>query len=116
MAGVITVIGSCIAFAFGIISLTVAWLYIGINDQIRLHVGGPYLQFPTYYLSIGILAIIMAAFGLFAGIALVNKKFFNLSLFGSGSLLFCGVLITIPFESTLSWQAGLPVIFLQSPV
>ena len=107
VAGIFAIIGSCLAFISGTVLLIGAWLQFNVNNQIFLHNhSGPYLPFPTYFLSLGIFAIVTFAFGLFAGIAAVNRKFVKPTIFGLSLLTISGVLISAPINSSTSWQIG----------
>jgi len=65
-------------------------------------------------LSVGIFAIVTFAFGLFAGISSLNRRFVAPSIFGLSLLIFSGILISIPIESLTSWQVGLPITILST--
>lgn len=112
VAGILAIISSCLLFAYGVIQLTAAWLEFNINNQISLHVGGPLLPYPTYFLSEGIFAIVIFAFGLSAGISAISRKFIRFSVIGTSLMVFSGVLVSLPIESSTSWQAGVPIALL----
>jgi len=70
------------------------------------------LPFPAYFLSFGVFAIATFAFGLVAGMSAINRKFFVFSIFGVSLLTVCGILVSIPFDSSTSWEIGSPIMAL----
>ena len=111
-AGIIAIISSCLTLEAGNVLLIGASLEFNLNYQIHLHGGGPSLPFPAYFLSVGIFAIVTFAFGLFAGVSAVNRRFVKPAILGLGLLTISGVLITVPFDGSTSWEIGLPITFL----
>lgn len=86
-----------------------AELVFNIDRQISLY-GGPALPFPSYFLSVGIVAIVLFVFGLSAGLSAITRKHIRISIIGPILLIAFGVAVALPIESLNSWQAGLPTI------
>lgn len=108
-AGIMAIIASCLTLETGNVLLIGAQLEFNINHQIYLHGGLPFIPFPTYFLIVGIIAFVTFAFGLFAGIAAVNRKFVKPTIFGLVLLTTSGVIICVPINSSTSWEIGLPI-------
>ena len=110
-AGILAIIGSCLSIAMGILALTVAWMEININRfnaQIDPH--APALNpYPSYLITMGLFAVVAFAFGLFGAIASINRRFLLPAVVGLSLLTASGALISIPFNGSTTWEAGVPL-------
>jgi pheromone shutdown protein TraB len=112
VSGIIAVISSALTFASGNILLISFWMQWTINNNMMAAVGRSALTLSWYSLVVGVFEIVLFGVGLFAGIAIMNKKFYKPSLLGLSLLLVCGIILTLPFENVNGWQAGLPIALL----
>ena len=134
-SGILTIICACLTFSFANIALISAWLTLNINNSISSGGGSPsvpsvpffiyqsaitvsspvvtpLLPFPLYELIVGSMGIVFFAFGIFAGVSTMNRRFFSPSIFGLSLLLFYGVFISLPIKSSIAWRIGLPITIL----
>ena len=70
---------------------------------------------PTSVIYFGVFAIVTSAFGLFAGMSVMNRRFLVPSLIAAGLLMICGILILIPINNETMWTVGLPTTLLSIP-
>ena len=96
-AGILTIIGSCVAIAMGIIYLAAALFSYG-------YAYGYIYGLSVYYLITGIFGIIAFAFGLTGGIFSLKRKRLAFSIFGMSLLIASGIMMAIPL-----WVFGLPI-------
>lgn len=96
-AGIMTIIGACLAITAGIFYL------IASIASFSYYYGG----YSILYLIFGIFAILAFAFGLTAGIFAVRKRRLPFALFGMSWLIASGILASFPL-----WFFGLPITIL----
>ena len=111
-AGILAIIGSCLTFFIGILLLIIASIEVQERQFNYSHGLNTAPPFPTYFLLIGIFAVVTFAFGLFAGLAAVNRKYVTPAIFGLSLLTASGILISLPINSSATWELGLPIILL----
>jgi hypothetical protein len=103
-AGILTIIGSCIAIVMGIIYLVAALFSVGYAYG---YTYGYFYGLSVYYLITGILGIIAFAFGLTGGIFSLKRKRLAFSIFGMSLLIASGIMMAMPV-----WVFGLPIVVL----
>ena len=103
VAGILTIIGSCLAIAISILYLSAASTSFGYRPG---YING-FNAYFEYYLATGIFGAISFTFGLASGIFLLRCKRMAFSLFGLTLLLACGVMMSIPL-----FFFGLPILVL----
>jgi endogenous inhibitor of DNA gyrase (YacG/DUF329 family) len=99
-AGILTIIGSCVAIGMGLLYIVAAltsWGYgYGYIDGLNI-----------YYVTTGIFGIISFSFGLTSGIFALKRRRIAFSIFGLSLLITAGIMMSIPV-----FVYGLPIAIL----
>ena len=97
-AGVLTIVGSCLALVIGLLGLVVS--------------GYAYEYDTASYAVMGIFGILAFAFGLTAGILTLKRKVFPLAIIGICFVIVSGIVISIAIPYGAFWIFGVPIAIL----
>ncbi len=102
IAGILTIIASCMSLLlgiFGVISVYVYFEYVGVYGILAFAFG----------LTAAILSL---KSGLTAGKLILKKKIFGLSMVGVSLLIVSGILFSVPLDGNSVWEIGLAIAIL----